>query len=230
MLCMVSIGYKFSNSLYQFHLSWHLSPMDWSKLASMVYNKIAKQYAKTFCKPSEHIDKFLSYIQKPWTILDIGCGAWVDAWYMVSLWHSVIGTDFSSEMIALAKEKFPDIDFTVGDARKLVYPPGSFDGILAACFLIHIPKKDVSNLLKLIYSLLKKDWVFYISLQSGTSAEVFIDEPFKPDEKLFLNIISYSEISELLQKTWFTLLHTFERAPGPQQELPYSKLYIIAQK
>ncbi|HBB03721.1 TPA: hypothetical protein DCZ39_02325 [Patescibacteria group bacterium] len=67
-------------------------------------------------------------------------------------------------------------------------------------------------------------------MQSGESKEVFIEEPFKPDEKLFLNIISYQEIRDLLLKTGFTILHKFERIPKSEKELSYTKLYIIAQK
>ncbi|MFW6282719.1 MAG: class I SAM-dependent methyltransferase, partial [Minisyncoccales bacterium] len=40
------------------------------------------------------------------------------------------------------------MDFREQDIRELDFPPESFDGIIASCSLIHIPKKDVHSLIE----------------------------------------------------------------------------------
>ncbi|MEA3430918.1 MAG: methyltransferase domain-containing protein [Nanoarchaeota archaeon] len=180
--------------------------MDNSKQASSVYDKIAKQYAEAFSESSEYIDKFLVLLPKNAKVLDLGCGAGIDAGYMTSKGFEVIGIDLSKEMLRLAKQKFPKIDFRQQDSRDIDFHANTFEGILAACSLIHITKKDVPALLKKLYQILKKDGTIYVGLQEGKSEEIFIDEPFKPDEKLFLNIMSYDEIKDLLIKTGFTII------------------------
>jgi ubiquinone/menaquinone biosynthesis C-methylase UbiE len=205
--------------------------MDKSKQASSVYDKIAELYAKEFAKPSDHIEEFLAMLPKNGKILDIGCGPGVDSGYMTSEGFAVIGIDLSKEMLKLAKQKFPQIDFRQQDIRELDFPHNSFDGILASCSLIHIPKKDIPSLLKKFHQILKKGGAIYIALQGGKSEEIFIDEPFKPDEKLFLNIISFDEIKNLLVKNGFSIVKKYGRNPDFKKgELNFTKLFVIARK
>ena len=133
-------------------------------------------------------------------------------------------------MLNLARQKFPQIDFREQDIRKLDFPPESFDGIIASCSLIHIPKKDVPSLIESFRQILKNEGAIYIALQGGKSEEIFIDEPFKPDEKLFVNIISFEEIKNLLVKNGFSIVKKYEREPKSKEELNYTKLYVIAKK
>lgn len=204
--------------------------MDKSKQASLVYDKIADHYANAFSNPSEHIDDFLALLPKNAKILDVGCGFGVDSGYMASKGFDVVGVDLSKEMLRLAKQKFPQIDFRQQDIRDLDFPIESFDGILASCSLIHIPKKDVPALLKKFHKILKKDGAIYIALQGGKSQEIFVNGPFKPDEKLFLNIFSFDEIKNLLVNARFSIVKKHERPSKLKEELDFTKLFVIAKK
>jgi ubiquinone/menaquinone biosynthesis C-methylase UbiE len=204
--------------------------MDKSKQASSVYDQIAEPYSKKFSRPSEHIGEFLALLPKNAKILDIGCGVGVDAGFMESEGFEIIGIDLSEKMLNIARQKFPQIDFRQQDIRELDFPPNSFDGILASCSLIHIPKKDVPALLEKFHRILKKEGAIYMALQEGKSDEIFVDEPFKPGEKLFLNIISFAEIGDLLGKNGFSIVKHYEREPRSKGELNYTQLYVIAKK
>jgi ubiquinone/menaquinone biosynthesis C-methylase UbiE len=202
--------------------------MDKSKQASSVYDKIAKPYAEEFSNPSEYLNEFLDLLPKNAKILDVGCGVGVDSGFVKSKGFEVIGLDLSKEMINIARQKFPQLDFRQQDIRELDFPSNSFDGIIASCSLIHIPKNDVPALVEKFFQILNKNGSIYIALQGGKSEEIFIDEPFKPDEKLFLNIISFEEIKNLLVKNGFSIMKHYEREPKSKEELNYTKLYVIA--
>jgi SAM-dependent methyltransferase len=204
--------------------------MDKSKQASSVYDKIAKSYAEEFSKPSEYLNEFLDLLPNNSKILDAGCGVGVDSGFVNSKGFEVIGLDLSKEMVNIAKEKFPEIDFREQDIRELDFSPESFDGIIASCSLIHIPKNDVPYLLEKFSQILNENGIIYIALKGGKSEEIFIDEPFKPDEKLFLNIISFEEIENLLVKNGLSIVKKYEREPKSKEELNYTKLYVIAKK
>ena len=204
--------------------------MDELKQASLVYDKIAELYAKEFPEPSDYIDEFLKLIPKNGKILDVGCGVGIDAGYMLSKGFGVIGIDLSKKMLKIAKQKFPQIDFRLMDIRKINFKPNSFDGIFASFSLIHIPKKDVPNILKKFYQILKNNGIVYVSLHEGNSEEIFVDEPLKPSEKLFLKIFSYEEIRNLLVKSGFTIIKKYQRKPKSEAELNFTKLFIIAKK
>lgn len=204
--------------------------MDKSKQASLVYDKIAEPYAKEFLKPSEYIDRFITFLPKNGKILDVGCGCGIDANYLTSKGFQVTGVDLSKGMLKLAKQKFPHIHFKHKDIRKSYFPYNSLDGILASCSLIHIPKKDIPNLLKKFSYTLKKEGVIYLELQEGESKEIFIDEPFKPDEKLFVNVMSLKEISSLLTQHGFSIIENYERKHNSKGELNFDKRFIIAKR
>jgi len=204
--------------------------MDKSKGVTEVYDEIAKPYAKEFSRPSDYIDNFLGYVPTNGRILDIGCGPGFDSAYFVSKGFCVTGIDLSKEMLKLAKEKCPRGEFKLIDFRKIEFPTNCFDGIFASCSLIHIPKKDVLSTLKLFYMVLKKGSVIYIALQGGKPEEIFLTEPLKPDEKIFLNVMDLREIKGLLEKAGFEIVEKYKCKPVSKAELDFEHLFVIAKK
>ncbi|MEK6570630.1 MAG: class I SAM-dependent methyltransferase [Bacteroidota bacterium] len=64
-------------------------------------------------------------------ILDVGCGTG----YYCNIFHELgfepVGIDFSTTAIEKAKEKYPSLEFHVGDALNLPFAPSSFDVVLS---------------------------------------------------------------------------------------------------
>lgn len=201
-----------------------------SKQTTEVYDEISTSYATKFNEPSDNIDDFLKLIGKGGKILDAGCGPGVDVAYIASKGFDVIGIDLSEKMLEIAKRKNPRIYFQKADIRKLNFKPNTFDGIIASFSLIHIPKKDVNKTVDNFYKLLKPRGVIYIGIQEGKSQEIFLTEPLKPDEKIFLNIISAKEIKEILTKAGFIVLNEFSRPAENKEEFDFNKFVVIAKK
>ena len=204
--------------------------MDKSEQSVSIYNKIAKLYDVKFSNPSKFIDEFIDLVAKNGKILDIGCGTGTDAGYMASKGFEIIGIDLSEEMLKAAKKKFPHIDFRIADMRKLTFDKEQFDGIFTAFSLFHLPKKDVPNVLKNLYDFLKPNGPIYITIQEGKSEEIFINEPLKLDEKIFLNIMSSKEIKELIENAGFVIIKQHRIEPIQEGEFQFAKLFTIARK
>lgn len=194
-----------------------------------IYNKIANKYHKTFFTPSNYLDDFLRYIPKKRKILDIGCGVGVDSSYVKSKGYIPTGIDISKKMLEIAKKNNPQLDFRLSDMRKLNFKNDSYNGIIVSYSLIHIPKNEVPKVISNFYKILKKNGIIYLGLQSGKSREVFIDEPFKHGENLFLNIMSLKEIKEILEKEGFRIIFC-KKKNSKVGELNFTKLFIIAKK
>jgi len=201
-----------------------------SKRAVGVYDKIFLSYEKEFREPSEHINDFLNLVHKNGDILDVGCGIGVDTNYIQSNGFKVIGVDLSKNMLKLAKRKFPEIDFRIEDMRKLQFESNSFDGIFVAYSLIHISKKEVFNVVKQLYHFLKSDGIIYFAVQEGKSEELFIKEPLNPEEDLFLNIFSYNELKDIIERVGFIIIKKYTRKSMKKEELDFNKLFILAKK
>jgi len=72
------------------------------------------------------------------SILDVGCGPGYVSAAAAERGAIPIGLDFSEEMIAIAKKKFPRIEFRQGDAQNLPFPDASFDRVVANFALLHL--------------------------------------------------------------------------------------------
>jgi ubiquinone/menaquinone biosynthesis C-methylase UbiE len=73
-------------------------------------------------------------------ILDAGCGTGRYTQAIAERGASVIGLDFSAEMLALARRRMPATDFHAADLMKpLPFPSHYFNAILCAQALKHIP-------------------------------------------------------------------------------------------
>ncbi len=204
--------------------------MDNSKSSIDVYNKIATQYANLFdndLSDNPYMDKFLSKITTGNKILDLGCGTGRVTSYYFDKGFDVTGVDLSPKMLEIAKNKYPKIDFRLGDIRKINFND-TFDGISLAYSLFHLEKKDVSKIIEKITSLLKTSGIIFLILQEG-EGEVFVDEPLLPGEKLFLNLYTEEQAKQILSSD-FEILSVDKKTPHLKGELPYNKLIILAKK
>ncbi len=75
------------------------------------------------------LDRFTENLREGARILDLGCGAGEPiASYLIAGNFQVTGVDFSSSMLAIARQRFPDHTWHRGDMRELDLPE-RFDGI-----------------------------------------------------------------------------------------------------
>src|SRR3989344_8338892 len=115
------------------------------------YNRIAKDWMQDHHGDTwwvEGTDKYLSFLDPNASVLDVGCGAGVKSKYITSKGFRVTGIDFSEEMIALAKADVSTASFAVKDIKQSLGFEQEFDGVFAQAVLLHIPKKEVSEVFK----------------------------------------------------------------------------------
>src|SRR5215207_7414357 len=61
-------------------------------------------------------------------VLDVGCGTGSLIAHLKRFGaEDLHGIDISNEMVTLARNKFPDVEFTVGPVNESAYEAGSFD-------------------------------------------------------------------------------------------------------
>jgi len=72
-------------------------------------------------------------------VVDLGCGAGIFTNLLRSLGLDVSGIDISERLVEVARKKYPQIKFTVGDVEKLPFPDESFDGVFLSGILHHLP-------------------------------------------------------------------------------------------
>lgn len=96
------------------------------------------------------LDRFLALVVPGGTILDLGCGAGDPiAAYMASQGHVVVGVDASRAMLEIARARFPEGDWRLGDMRTLDVPE-RFDGIIAWNSFFHLTRDEQREVLPLL--------------------------------------------------------------------------------
>lgn len=104
--------------------------------------------------------KFLGNIQGK-KILDLGCGPGIYADILYKKGAIIKGIDFSEELVKIAKEKVPGVDFCVGDAEKLPYNDKEFDIVFSALMMGHLASWD--KVLSEVNRVLKTGGIFIFS-------------------------------------------------------------------
>jgi ubiquinone/menaquinone biosynthesis C-methylase UbiE len=78
------------------------------------------------------------------SLLDVATGPGYVAAEVARRGATAVGIDFSPDMVEVARRQFPGIRIEVGDAQALEFPEGSFDGVICAFGLLHLPRPGLA--------------------------------------------------------------------------------------
>src|SRR5712691_9018912 len=109
------------------------------------WQRVANEYDSTWSSSTrQFIPPLLDAadVSGKMSILDVGCGPGYVSVAAAERGAIPIGLDFSEEMIAIAKQKFPRIEFRQGDAQNLPFPDASFDRVVANFALLHLASPE----------------------------------------------------------------------------------------
>lgn len=173
------------------------------------YDKTAEEYAKKVADmhPEPDANRFLKMLPEHAKIIDIGCGPGRDAKVFSEKGYHVVGIDFSLNMIQIAEKCAPKAKFHVMKIESLNFPQETFFGAWAHASLLHVSKKKMPLILGKIFSILKKEGVFFISVKQGEGEINEKDVRYGGIEK-FWAYFQENEIVELLENTGFKILDT----------------------
>jgi SAM-dependent methyltransferase len=75
-------------------------------------------------------------------VLDNGCGNGRFYPFFKEKGVNYVGIDNSEKLIDIAKKKYPEAEFRIGDALELPFASGVFDLVISMAVLHHIPSKE----------------------------------------------------------------------------------------
>ena len=131
------------------------------------YNENAQSFASgtVSVKFTEVQDKFLEKLNPDAYILDFGCGAGRDTKYFLSRGYQVDAIDGSEQLCRIASE------YTGIKVRQMLFQEldekEKYDGIWACASILHLPKKQLREVLENMYAALKSEGRIYTSFKYG---------------------------------------------------------------
>lgn len=156
-------------------------------------------------------DKFEAHIPDGGRILDAGCGSGRDSRAFLQHGFSVMAFDASSEMCRMASEligqgvlqmRFDEMAFE-----------DEFDGIWACASLLHVPTRDLPDILGKVRKALKTQGILYISFKYGEGTKIRGERSFSD--------FSEASVRVLLENAGFVILEcgvTSDIRPGRADE------------
>ena len=131
------------------------------------YNENAQSFASGTVSVAftEIQDRFLEKLDPGAYILDFGCGAGRDTKYFLSQGYRVDAIDGSEQLCQIAS------DHTGIKVRQMLFQElevnEKYDGIWACASILHLPKKELKEVLKKMLTALKIDGWIYTSFKYG---------------------------------------------------------------
>jgi tRNA (uracil-5-)-methyltransferase TRM9 len=107
------------------------------------YNLIADDFSRTRRYAWKNFQFLAQYVKAGDKVLDLGCGngRLLDLFKNRKIIY--IGVDNASNLIEIAKKRYPASDFRVADALNLPFPDAYFEGIYSIALLHHIPSQEL---------------------------------------------------------------------------------------
>jgi len=121
---------------------------------------------------SQNIHALLQAIEgdRPFTILDLGCGPGRDLKAIAGLGHVAIGLEGASRLAEMARA-YSGSEVWQKDLLKLDLPAQVFDGVFANATLFHVPGQELPRVLRELRASLKPRGVLFASNPRGDNEE-----------------------------------------------------------
>ncbi|MFW9989800.1 MAG: class I SAM-dependent methyltransferase [Candidatus Odinarchaeota archaeon] len=118
------------------------------------------------------IKDFLSNFRDKPRILDFGCGTGHESMRLHSLGAEVVGVDFSSESIQIARKRNPNCTFFLKDYFELDERIGIFDGVFSSGSIIHTSYEKLPNLFEILSNLTRINGFLELIIQKGEGQKI----------------------------------------------------------
>lgn len=155
--------------------------IDKNKKTIEAYDNNPQFYADTFDNYGARVEDVeralklnMSGVDK---VLELGCGNGRDAQYIISKVgaDNYLGTDASSELIKLAREKVSHGTFLIGDMRDLDVSYETYGIIFSFAAMLHLKREDLVDLINKCHKILRIGGILYISTKYGDYREIEIE-------------------------------------------------------
>ncbi len=141
--------------------------MDWEKQTLEFYNTNTDGFitGTLAVDMGETRKRFTAHLPPDAYILDLGCGSGRDTKAFLDAGYRVDAADGSEEICRQATE------YTGIPVRKMLFselePQDTYDGIWACASILHLPRKELSDVIRRIENALKEGGVLYASFKYG---------------------------------------------------------------
>lgn len=201
------------------------------------YDAVAGEYVRQIAGELAHkpwdrtlLDRFAASIRKDGVVADVGCGPGHVGRHVADHGVSVVGLDLSAEMITLARERNPGMEFIQADMRMIPAGDQSWAGIVAFYSIIHVPREEMVAALRELRRVLEPGAPLLLAFHIGDQT-IHLDEWWEQDVSVDFFFHQPAEMQAWLEEAQFRVTEVLEREPyAPEIEHQSRRCYIIAHR
>lgn len=148
--------------------------------------------------------------------------------FLAGLGLDAAGIDLSGQMVAQARTRHPDLEFSVGSMTALPAPDGSWDGLICFYALIHmIEDADVRTALAEFRRVLADGGLLLLAVHAGEEVR-HSQEWFGAPVDVSFRFFDPGWLSAELDRAGFTVEALTRRQPYPDAEVATERAYFLA--
>lgn len=198
------------------------------------YDSAARAYADHLERELEQkpldrhlLNRFAEATCRSGLVADLGCGPGHVSRYLSERGVSIMGIDLSPEMIAVASERNPGIDFRIGDMRALDFDDASLAAIVSFYSIVHYRPDELPPLFAEMHRVLRPGGLALIAFHAGEEV-VHRDELFGAPVSLDFRFHVPDAVVRALRAARFRVMEEIQREPYEGAEYPSRRCYLLA--
>lgn len=214
---------------------------DTSSSVQRAYDAVAREYDRQI---SHELDE--KPLDRAWlralvdlvgtgTIADVGCGPGHVTRYLATLHNDVVGIDLSPAMITIARERAPQLTFTIESMLTLAAGDEAWVGVVAWYSIIHLEAHERPVAFSEFARVLQQGGhlliAFHIDSPDFATGQVnHITDWLGQHVELHGHFLDPDEIASDVAAAGFTLIAKMERLPTPGIEYPSRRCCLLFQR
>jgi ubiquinone/menaquinone biosynthesis C-methylase UbiE len=168
-------------------------------------------------------------------LADVGCGPGHVTRFLAGLHDDVIGIDASTQMIAVAKDRAPELRFNVASMLDLPVASEEWAGAVAFYSIIHFDDEERWQAWRELARVIRPDgWLlvaFHVdSPEHDIGAVNHVSQWFGHAVDLDGFFLDPTAVSSEIQREGFSVIARLERLPNAAVEYPSRRCYVLAQR
>ena len=200
------------------------------------YDQVAEEYVVRIFHELEHkpldrelLDRFAAEVHDLGPVCDMGCGPGHIAHYLHSRGVNVLGIDLSPRMVEQARQLTSGIEFQEGNMSSLNVDDEAWAGIAAFYSIIHIPREEVTQVLREFRRVLQPNGLLLLAFHQGQGT-VHLEEWWGKKVSIDFIFFQRAEMEAYLRTAGFEIEDSPERPPYEGVEVQTQRVYIFARK
>jgi uncharacterized protein YceH (UPF0502 family) len=164
-------------------------------------------------------------------VADVGTGPGHVAARLAASGASVVGVDLSPAMIDEARNRFPDLEFEVGDLTNLLRPRAAagWSAVTAWYAFVHMATSELPAVIAGLARVLIPGGRLAFALHAGEEVR-HLDELFGAPVDLDFVLHKASDVVDAVTAAGLVDVEWYLRSPLPDVETPTDRLYVLARR